>query len=332
MSLSDAILEGSLFTKLLILLTFVHFSITDVQARQSFEQWKKSFIKKAASRGIPSKFTKEQFKDLKFNVEIVEKDRNQVTSSKVIDYQVWIKKWLRKNPSRTEEAKKNLKDNLSILKKVERKYGVPKEVIVALWGVESLFGKIQGDYDLIESLSALTYDGRRKKFFETQLLAALRLIYKGHVKRADLKGSWAGATGQCQFMPSNIPAYARDFNEDGKKDIWKTKEDVFASIAYLLKKAGWKRGSTIGSLAITTKGRKFKFNKYRSAQSYNKLGLRNMDGTKLNGKWRRIVSDIPMKNSPLVLRGGNYKALMKWNRSSLFAALAIILIDELNSI
>lgn len=328
--LTDVNLEDLLLFKLLILLTFVQFGISNSYAKQSFDRWKKSFIRKAAKRGIPSKFTKKQFKDLKLNVEIIKKDRNQVTASKEIDYQKWIKTWLRKNPSRIEEAKQMLKENKDALLKVEKVYGVPKEVIVALWGVESLFGKIQGDYDLIESLSALAYEGRRKRFFEIQLMSALRLIYQGQVSREDLKGSWAGATGQCQFMPSNIPGFAKDFNKDGKKDIWNTKEDVFASIAYLLKKGGWKRGSTIGSLAITTKGRKFKFNKYRSAKTYNILGLRNLDGTKLNGKWKRIISEIRMKNSPVVLRGGNYEALMKWNRSSLFAAFAILIIDGLN--
>ena len=331
MSLTDAILEGTLLVKLLILLTFVQFSVSSAYAKQSFEEWKKSFIRLAAKRGIPSHFTKKQFENLEFNKEIIEKDRNQVTASKKIDYSVWIKTWVRENPSRIDEAKLTLKENLETLKKVEKRYGVPKEVIVALWGVESLFGKIQGDYDLIESLSALTYDGRRKRFFSTQLMAALRLIYQGHVTREDLKGSWAGATGQCQFMPSNIPGFAKDFNGDGKKDIWNTKADVFASIAYLLKKGGWKRGSTIGSLAITTKGREFNLNKYRSANAYNKLGLRNLDGSKLEGRWKRIIAEIPMQNSPVVLRGGNYEALMKWNRSSLFAALTIILINGLEA-
>lgn len=329
LSLTDAILEGVLKLNLLILLTFVYFVIPPAYGKQSFDDWKKSFIRKAAKRGIPSKFVIKQFETVSFDKEIVEKDRNQVTSSKKIDYQKWIKTWLREDPSRIDEAKKALEDNLEVLKKVEKKYGVEKEVIVALWGTESLFGKIQGDYDLINSLATLTYDGRRKRFFEIQLMAALRLIYRGHVSREDLKGSWAGATGQCQFMPSNIPGYARDFNGDGKKDIWNTKEDVFASIAYLLKKGGWKKGNTIGTLAMPTKGVDFKLNRYRSAAQYNRLGLRTMDGNKLNGRWKRIVATIPMQNSPVVLRGGNYEALMKWNRSSLFAAFNILLIEGL---
>lgn len=328
MSPKNAILEVTLLLKALILLTIVYSTNSTVHAR-SFEAWKKQFIKKAASKGIPSKFVKKQFIDLKLDQNIIDKDRNQVTSNKKINYQTWIKTWLRENPSRIEEAKQALKDNDEILKRVEKKYGVEKEVIVSLWGVESLFGKIQGDYDLVNSLATLSYDGRRKKFFEIQLLAALRLLYKGHVKREDLKGSWAGATGQCQFMPSNIPGFAKDFNGDGKKDIWNTKEDVFASIAYLLKKGGWKKGNTIGSLAYATKGLNFNLNQYRSAKQYNKLGLRSYKGEKLEGHWRRIVAKIPMSNSPVVLRGGNYEALMKWNRSSLFAAFNILIIEGL---
>ena len=314
---------------LLILLTIVYLSFGSANAKTNFEGWKNSFIKKAAKKGIPKKFSKKILADVKFDPEIIEKDRNQITSSKKVDYQVWIKKWLRKSPSRIDEARAKLKENYDLLLKVEERYGVEKEVIVALWGTESLFGKIQGDYDLLQSLASLTYDGRRKKFFRTQLISALRIIYQGHVKREDLKGSWAGATGQCQFMPSNIPGFAKDFDGDGKKDIWNTKADVFASIAYLLKKGGWKKGNTIGILALDTKGRKFNLKKYRSAKSYNRLGLRNLDGSRLTGRWNRIAAEIPMQNSPLVLRGGNYEALMKWNRSSLFAAFNILLIQGL---
>lgn len=329
MPLTDAILEDNLRFNILILLTFVSFNISNTYAKSSFDSWKRSFISKAAKRGIPSSFSSKILADVKFDKEIIEKDRNQITSSKKVDYQKWIQKWLRSDPSRINEARGKLKEHYNTLVKVEKKYGVEKEVIVALWGTESLFGKIQGDYDLLQSLSSLTYDGRRKKFFETQLMAALRIIYQGHVTREDLKGSWAGATGQCQFMPSNIPGFARDFDGDGKKDIWNNPADVFASIAYLLKKGGWKKGNTIGLLALDTKGRKFNLKKYKSAHQYNKLGLRNLDGSKLTGKWKRIADEIPMKNSPLVLRGGNYEALMKWNRSSLFAAFNILLIQGL---
>lgn len=294
----------------------------------SFEDWKKQYAKRAAKRGIPSSFTLDILKDVKFDSEVIEKDKNQVILSEKKDYLVFIKKWLRESPSRIELGKEMLKKHKDLLNKVEKKYGVEKEVIVSLWGVETLYGKITGDYDLIRSLSSLSYDGRRRKFFETQLNALLRALKQGHVKRDQLKGSWAGATGQCQFMPSNIPVYAQDFDGDGRKDIWGTTADVFASIAYLLKKAGWQKGKTIGSLALNPKNIEIEADKYRSRKAYENLGFTSLSGGRLTGYWtKRRFAYIPMKNSPIVLRGTNYKPLLKWNNSSLFAAFNILLIE-----
>lgn len=296
---------------------------------ETFEQWKKNYAKKASRHGIPVSFTLMTLADVKLDASVIKKDRNQVISNKKTDYKVFIKRWLRKNPSRVEEAKRMLKENLPLLKKVEKKYGVQKEVIVALWGTETLFGKITGDYDLVRSLATLAYDGRRRSFFETQLNAALRMLKQGHITREKLKGSWAGATGNCQFMPSNHRVYAQDFDGDGKKDIWTNKADIFASIANYLKKVGWKNGKSIGSLAINTRNKKIKLNKYRSKSEFNKLGFRNLDGSLIKkGNWKkRRVSQIPMKNSPIVLRGSNYSPLLRWNGSSLFAAFNILLIE-----
>lgn len=296
---------------------------------KTFDTWKNEYMTRASKRGLPKKFLKLILKEVKFDQEVINKDRNQITSNTEIDYQVWIKKWMRKGPTRVEMAIQNMHDHLEILNKVEKHFKVDKEIIVSLWAVESLFGQIMGDYDLLNSLASLAYDGRRSRFFELQLNAALRLIYKGHVDRQRLKGSWAGATGQCQFMPSNINAYARDFNGDGKKDIWTTPEDVFASIANMLKKSGWKYKKQVGSLVVKTKDNKFSYKKYRTAKAYQKLGLVNWDGATIKGNWKRAIEKVPFQNSPLILRGSNYKTLMKWNRSSLFAALNIIIYDSL---
>lgn len=304
------------------------FVFTCFSSYASFEDWKKKYAKRAAKRGIPTKFTLEVLKEVTFDPEVIEKDKNQVILSEKKDYQIFIKKWLRENPSRIEIGKQMLKKHADLLKRVEKKYGVEKEVIVSLWGVETLYGKITGDYDLIRSLASLSYDGRRRKFFETQLNALLRALKQGHVRREQLYGSWAGATGQCQFMPSNIPVYAQDFDGDGRKDIWGTTADVFASIAYLLKKAGWKKGKSIGSLALNPKKLEIEADKYRSRAAYEKLGFTSLSGGRLTGFWTsRRFAYIPMKNSPIVLRGTNYKPLLKWNNSSLFAAFNILLID-----
>lgn len=302
-----------------------------LQSKETFEQWKKAYAKRASRHGIPTSFSLKHLNRIKPDKSVIKKDRNQVTSSKTIDYQKFIKRWLRKSPSRLEMAQRVYKENYRLLKKVEARYGVDKEVIVSLWGTETLFGKITGDYDLIRSLATLSWDGRRRRFFETQLNAAFRLLKQGHAKREELKGSWAGATGHCQFMPSNVPVYAVDFDGDGRKNIWSSKADIFGSIANYLKKVGWKKGKSIGTLALNTKNKKVNFSKYRSKKQYHKLGFRTLDGNRLNGSpWKaRRASEISMKNSPIVLRGSNYRPLMKWNASSLFAAFNILIIEEL---
>lgn len=310
------------------------FTLTLNTYAKSFEDWKISFTKKAARLGVPSSFVKKTLAPIKYNKSIIEKDRNQVTSNTEINYPDFMRRWLREDLSRISKGKELIRKHYKLLDEVERKYKVEKEVIVSLWGTETFYGEITGDYDLIESLSTLTYEGRRRKFFEVQLVEALRLIYKGHVKREDLKGSWAGATGQCQFMPSNILPFAVDFDGDGKKDIWNNLGDVFASIANLLKRGGWQYKKSIGSLGNVDGKIEFDLDHYRSKREYLHLGVVPVKGSDFsNQNWRkRRASTIPFKNSPIVLRGGNYDAIMKWNRSSLFAAFNIILIKEFNNL
>lgn len=307
--------------------------ISSTFAGESFEQWKISYAKRAARHGLPQAFVLNILNDVKEDLSVVEKDRNQVVLDKERDYNQFIQKWLRSEPSRIELGKEHLKENWELLEKIEATYGVEKEIIVSLWGVETFYGQITGDYDLVRSLATLAYEGRRRKFFEIQLNAALRLIKQGHVTRKDLKGSWAGATGQCQFMPSNIPVYAQDFDGDGKKDIWNNKADLFASIAYFLKKVGWQKGKSIGSLVLNTKSLELRPDKYRSKKVYQKLGFKNLDGSKIDGNWSaRRVANIPLKGSPVILRGTNYSPLLKWNNSSLFAAFNIILHEGLQEL
>lgn len=254
-------------------------------------------------------------------------DRNQLTSDVTIDYSKWIKRW-RDNSNRIEKGKELLREHYQLLTEIEKKYSVDKEAIVALWGVETLYGKITGDHDIVSVLSTLAYDKRRRSFFEKELFAALKILNENHIEREKFKGSWAGAMGQCQFMPTSFLMYAVDYDGDGKKDIWSNKKDMFASIANYLKRAGWQKNKSIGMLAKKTKNNNFNYNRMRPAQKYNKLGLRRLDGEKISGDWIRKIATIPHKNSPLILRGSNYKTILRWNNSSLFAALNIILFEE----
>lgn len=268
-----------------------------------FERWKKSFVKRYRGKGVPSSFLRKNLLKISFNPAIIEKDRNQVTRDPDINYKVWIKDWLNDRPKRIMEGKKILRKYKKLLSKIETKYRVDREVIVSLWGVESKYGQYTGRYDVITSLASLSFDKRRRNFFEKQLFSALRILYQGHIPRKKMLGSWAGAIGQCQFMPSSFFKYAQDFDGDGKKDIWNNPADIMASIANYLKGANWKKGKSIGKL---TRKKSLK----RTAN--------------------RKIASIPLKNSPMILRGANFMPIMRWNKSELFAALNIILMEALS--
>lgn len=312
-----------------MLILFI-FSVSVAQA--DIVSWKQGFLKRYGGKGVPKAYLSAQLKDFKPIPEVIEKDRNQVVLDTSRDYKTWIERWKNSDPPRVEEAKKLLVKYQDLLSKVENKYKVDKEVIISLWGVETKFGKITGDYPIIDALATLAYDGRRRKFFEKELFSAIQILYQGHIDKKDFLGSWAGATGQCQFMPSSFIIHAQDFNGDGKKDIWNSIPDTFASIAQYLKKSGWSQGNSIGLLAKQIRPKKFNIKTTRSPQEYNNLNLRNMDGTLIDGNWRRMAAEIPFKNSPYILRGSNYLPLIRWNNSSLFVALNLIIYDELKGL
>lgn len=320
--------------KIIITVFFILILASDLSFGMSFNQWKIQYVEQAAKRGIPRKFSKKILSQIKVNQKIIKKDQNQIVLSKKHNYKEFMSRWL-KNGERVATAKKMLLKHRELLNKIEKKYNVDKEVIVSLWGVETLFGQITGDNNVIESLATLAFEGRRRKFYEIQLNAAMRLLLKGHVSFENFKGSWAGATGDCQFMPSNILVYGQDFDNDGVIDIWNNKADIFASIAYLLKRAGWKKAHSIGSLVTSPKSLKnVDLDKYKTPQAYNELGFRQLSGKKISTtSWNaRRGAKIPMEDSPVILRGSNYSSILKWNNSSLFAAFNIIMMDGLKKL
>lgn len=134
------------------------------------------------------------------------------------------------------------RDELAFLPTIEARYGVPRDILLAVWAMESAFGQLQGNFDVVRSMVSLAADGRRRAWAEGELIAALKIIDSGEVSRAQLKGSWAGAMGQTQFIPSSYRATAVDFDGDGKRDIWGSDADSLASAANLLARGGWKPG------------------------------------------------------------------------------------------
>src|SRR5713101_8484000 len=143
-------------------------------------------------------------------------------------------------PARIETARHRLAENRSLLNEIGAKYGVQPRFIVALWGIESDFGRLTGGFHIVGALATLAYDGRRSAFFRKELINALKILDHGDIAPEAMVGSWAGAMGQSQFMPSSYLSYAVNWRGDGRRDIWNRKEDVFASIANYLARVGWR--------------------------------------------------------------------------------------------
>ena len=208
-----------------------------------FQQWVKGFRGRALSKGIKPAIFDRAFSGVKFDRAIIAKDRNQSEFTK----QIWDYLDSAASPVRVKNGQAALRKYSRILDKIEARYGVEKEVVAAVWGLESAYGAQRGDIDIIEALATLSFDGRRGKFFEAQLIAALKIIQSGDVNPRGMKGSWAGAMGHTQFIPTSYLAYAQDFNGDGKRDIWSNDPtDALASTAAYLAKFGWRKGQPWG--------------------------------------------------------------------------------------
>lgn len=208
-----------------------------------FQTWIEGFRKRALARGIKGAVFDKAFRGVQYNAGVVAKDRNQSEFTK----QIWDYLDSAASPVRVKNGKAALQKYSRILGKIEAHYGVEKEIVAAVWGLESAYGAQRGDIDIIEALATLAYDGRRGKFFEAQLMAALKILQSGDVHPRDMKGSWAGAMGHTQFIPTSYLAFAQDFTGDGKRDIWsKDPTDALASTAAYLAKSGWRKGQPWG--------------------------------------------------------------------------------------
>jgi lytic murein transglycosylase len=210
---------------------------------EGFGQWLAGFKNRARASGISDKTLDQAFKAISPDPEVIKRDRNQAEFSKTI----WQYLSSAVSDSRIANGKSALDAHRETLDAIEARYGVEKEVVVAVWGLESAYGDFRGSNDIIRSLATLAYEGRRGAFFEEQLLAALQILQDGDVPARTMTGSWAGAMGHTQFIPTSYLAFAVDFDGDGHRDIWSDDPtDALASTAAYLQKSGWTKGQPWG--------------------------------------------------------------------------------------
>ncbi len=244
----------------------------------AFARWIDRFRQRARAAGIRESVLDQAFRGVRYNTDVITRDRNQSEFTK----QIWDYLDSAASQTRVRNGKAALNENRRLLERIEARYEVEAEVVVAVWGLESAYGAYRGTTPIIEALATLAFDGRRGRFFEAQLIAALKIIQSGDVRPRDMQGSWAGAMGHTQFIPTSYLEYAVDFTGDGKRDIWSDNPaDALASTAAYLARFGWTKGQPWGVEVRLPRGFDFGLTGERikkSPRDWAAMGVRDTSG------------------------------------------------------
>ena len=307
---------------LLFKILFINANFT-VIAEETFDVWLSSYKKFALEKGVSQDTLNVAFKNVKFLDQVIKYDRKQPEFFE--DTITYVSK--RANILRANRAKKLLRENINLFNDIENKFSVEKEILLSLWGIETNFGKHVGKMDIISCLATLSFDKRRRDFFSSQLLILLQLIDKKLIDPDILYGSWAGAYGNFQFMPSTIKNYAIDYDGNNKIELKKSLFDSTASAANYINKIGWKMGEPcfyrvklvkkINNKYINISARNIK-NRLK-IDKWKKMGIVSFDGREINTKLKAaLILPDNNENSPAYLVFQNYEKILKWNRSLRF--------------
>jgi membrane-bound lytic murein transglycosylase B len=295
--------------------------ISSTASAATYESWLSGFKQRARQQGISEQTLDIAFRGISPSPRVVELDGKQ--PERRIGFDEYFAKTV--TADRIAIGQRLLRENWNVLKPIEEKYGVQAHYIVSLWGIETSYGKNTGGFDLIQALSTLAWDGRRGEYFEGELIKALKILQGNHVKRQDFKGSWAGAMGQVQFMPSSWFAYAVDYDGDGHKDIWTNRSDALASAGNYLARSGWNAGERWGrevKAGPQFDRRLLQSNEKKSLAEWSRLGLKDQYGNALpvgDGNIRASLVIPDGANGKIYLAYNNFDTIMKWNRSKYFA-------------
>ena len=299
-------------------------------ASANFDEWLAAFRQEAADQGISAATLDAALTGLAPIERVVALDARQP------EFQQTFADYIgrRVTDSRVAQGRYMLDQHHALFNTVEQRYGVPRTVLVAFWGLETNFGGYMGTHNVPASLATLAYDGRRARFFRAQLLDALRIIDAGHVMAVDMKGSWAGAMGHMQFMPGTFRAYAVDGDGDGRIDIWQSLPDAFHSAANYLKAAGWRANEPVALPLRLPES----FN-YAEAHSGNRmpvatwrgLGVVQADGSALPEASGTAAIVLPQGSAgPAFMIFDNFDVVMRWNRSVNYALSVAQLANRLD--
>ncbi len=304
-----------------------------------FDEWLAAVRAEAAARGIRPEVIEQAFDGVQPVEQILERDRSQAEFT--LDLESYLKRRLTRQTVRT--AQQMYSHHRILLQRIGRQFGVSPRIVVAVWGLESNFGRFAGVRPTIPALTTLAYDARRGAMFRDELFSALEILNRGDVELGRLKGSWAGALGQPQFMPSSYLLYAQDFDGDGRRDIWESEADVFASVAFYLKEHGWASGDAWGrevklpgpvrtqveAIPLREEGCRAAraMTNPRPLAAWTKMGIRAIAGGPLP---RRVVpASLVRAGSRTFLVYANYDAILGYNCAHTYALSVALLSDQL---
>lgn len=287
-------------------------------SRAGFERWVQGFKQRARAQGISNKTLNAAFRGVWFDEDVIKRDRNQSEFTKTI----WQYLDSAVSDTRIANGKKALRENLSTLQAIEKRYGVEKEVIVAIWGLESAYGKFKGSNDVVQSLATLAYEGRRGAFFEEQLIAALKILQSGDTSPRNMTGSWAGAMGHTQFIPTSYLSFAVDFTGDGRRDIWSNDPtDALASTAAYLKRSGWKTGQPWGVEVKLPRGFEYTLANRKTKKSpgnWARLGVKDMRGQAVPNHGKASILLPAGAEGAAFMIFGNFDAIERYNTADAY--------------
>jgi len=305
---------------------------TIAEDKPGFDTWIADLRKEAMSKGISQTTLNRALDGLQPIPRVVELDRQQP------EITLTLEEYLARVVSDrlVSEGREKLQANLPLLSEVFRRYGVQPRFLVALWGIESNFGRLSGSFPVIGAVATLAYDGRRSSYFRRELLEALAILDKGHISFEEMKGSWAGAMGQIQFMPSSFQRYALDHDGDGHIDIWNDLGDIFASASNYLASSGWAQDQLWGREVRLPKSFKqalLGLETRKPVAAWLDMGVRPLEDLTLSEKADLpasiVVPDGPKGRAFLVYH--NYRVILKWNRSLFFGVAVGTLADRIGS-
>ena len=312
----------------LLTLTVLGGSPTRAEAPADFNAFLKGVAEEATAKGLKPQIVDQALGQVSYLTRVIELDRRQP------EFTLTFWRYLNNsvNQKRIERGRRLLKTHAKLLAEVERKYGVQPRFLVAFWGLESNFGDFTGVFPVVSALATLAHDPRRSKFFRAQLLAVLEIMSNGDIP-LDVKASWAGAMGNAQFIPTTYRAYAVDGDGDGRRDMWASLPDVFTSAANYLSQSGWQGDKTWGREVKLPAGFDYDLSgldKRKPLAEWQALGVRKMGGGSLPAVDIDASLILPAgADGPAFLVYQNYRTILVWNRSILYAIAVGHLADRL---